>query len=252
MSSSPTPPPIAAFRNRLFRENALDLLRRLPDESVDLLFTDPPYSSGGLHSASRARPAGEKYITSSGPRYPDFSHDNKDQRSWTFWCMTWLGQALRVTKRRGYLVCFIDWRQLPSLTDAVQGAGFIWQGIAVWDKTQGRARPRRGGFSHQAEYMVWATREGTAGTDVYLPGVFTERLAYPKRHMTEKPSGLAREVVRLVPPGSTVLDPFAGSGTFLVAARDAGHDWIGSEIEPDYYEVARQRLACTSPPNNKT
>lgn len=152
-------------------------------------------------------------------------------------------------KTGGYLVCFIDWRQLPALTDAVQCAGFIWRGIAVWDKTNGGARPRVGGFRQQSEYMVWATKgkvpqRRTDGSTIYLPGVFSERLAIHKKiHMTEKPEQLAREVMRLVAPGSVVLDPFAGSGTFLAAAKQAGHHWIGCEIEPTYYEVAQSRLA---------
>ncbi|MCY1210825.1 DNA methylase [compost metagenome] len=197
-----------------------------------------------MHSATRAQAPGQKYIGSDVKiKYPEFGHDNKDQRSWTFWCMSWLGEAFRAAKEGGHLVCFTDWRQLPSLTDAIQGAGFIWRSVAVWDKMSGGARPRLGGFSQQAEFMVWATK-GAVPTDhkVHLPGVFAERLPRPKRHMTEKPLRLAREVVRLVPPGSVVCDPFAGSGTFLVAAKEAGHRWIGCELEPAYHEAANDRL----------
>ncbi|AMR77664.1 DNA-methyltransferase [Cupriavidus nantongensis] len=230
--------------NTLHRENAVEILRTLPELSVDLFFTDPPYSSGGLHSGARAQAPGQKYVGGDvKTKYVEFGHDNKDQRSWTFWCMTWLSEAFRVAKDGGNLVCFSDWRQLPSLTDAVQGAGFIWRGVAVWDKTPGRARPRMGGFSQQAEFMVWATK-GAVKTDigVCLPGVFSERLPHPKRHMTEKPSGLARDIVRLTPAGGVVCDPFAGSGTFLLAAQEAGLHWIGCEIEPAYHELASQRL----------
>lgn len=233
--------------DHLYRSNALDVLRGLPDKSVDLFFTDPPYSSGGLHANTRAQTPGAKYIGGDVKTvYPEFHHDNKDQRSWTFWCMSWLGEAFRATKDSGQLVCFVDWRQLPSLTDAIQGAGFIWRSIAVWDKMSGGARPRLGGFSQQAEFMVWATK-GAVPTDqkVHLPGVFSERLPRPKRHMTEKPMGLAREVVRLVPSGSVVCDPFAGSGTFLVAAKEAGHRWIGCELEPSYHQTANDRLMTT-------
>lgn len=233
--------------NYLHRSNALDVLRGLPDASIDLVFTDPPYSSGGLHTSSRVQTPGKKYmIHATSERYTQFGHDNKDQRSWTFWCMTWLTEAYRATKDGGYLVCFTDWRQLPSLTDAIQGAGYIWRGVAVWDKTPGRTRPRAGGFSQQGEFMVWATKGAIpADSRVYLPGVFPERLPLPKRHMTEKPLALARAVVRLVPPGAVVCDPFAGAGTFLVAAQEAGHQWIGCELEPAYHELAVRRLAAS-------
>ncbi len=55
----------------------------------------------------------------------------------------------------------------------------------------------------------------------------------------------AGEYVRLVPPGAVVCDPFAGSGTFLVAAQEAGHQWIGCELEHAYHELALRRLAAS-------
>lgn len=64
----------------------------------------------------------------------------------------------------------------------------------------------------------------------------------PKKHMTEKPLELAREVVRLVPEGGVVCDPFAGAGTFLVAAKEAGLGWAGCEANDAYYRVATKRL----------
>ncbi|VWC55009.1 DNA methylase N-4/N-6 domain-containing protein [Burkholderia lata] len=230
--------------NRVHQADALSVMRALPDACVDLVFTDPPYSSGGTTSASRSQAPSSKYIGGDVKTvYPEFQHDTKDQRSWTFWCMTWLAEAYRVCSGEAHLACFVDWRQLPSLTDAIQAAGFTWRGVAVWDKTSGRTRPRMGGFAQQTEFLVWATKGAVRRTDVYLPGVFSERLAHPKRHMTEKPSQLARDVVRLVPAGGVVLDPFAGSGTFLAAAKEAGLNWIGCELEPSYHQVATTRLA---------
>jgi site-specific DNA-methyltransferase (adenine-specific) len=236
---------IAPLLNRLHREDALQFLRRLPSESIDMFFTDPPYSSGGLHAAARAQSTTQKYITSgTKTTYEDFGSDNMDQRSWTFWCHAWLSAAYRALKPGCLVVSFIDWRQLPALTDVVQAAGFIHRGIAVWDKTMSRARPRRGGFKQQAEFIVWASKGAIRGSDVYLPGVFPSALKLPKRHLTEKPLELAHEVVRLAPKGGVVCDPFAGSGTFLVAAKEAGLDWTGCEANEVYYRVATERLRC--------
>lgn len=234
---------IAPLLNRLHRTDALQFMRGLPARSIDMLFTDPPYSSGGLHASERARSTTQKYInTKTNAVYTDFGSDNMDQRSWTFWCHAWLSEAYRALKPSGLAVCFIDWRQLPALTDVVQAAGFIHRGIAVWDKTTRRARPRRGGFKQQAEFMVWASKEAMHPKDVYLPGVFSCALDLPKKHLTEKPLDLAREVMRLVPEGGIVCDPFAGSGTFLVAAKEAGLGWVGCEVNDVYYDVAKGRL----------
>lgn len=234
---------IEPFVNRLHRTDALHFARDLPDESIDMLFTDPPYSSGGLHAGTRAQTTSQKY-TSGGAKtaYTDFASDNMDQRSWSFWCHAWLTEAYRALKPGALVVCFIDWRQLPALTDVVQAAGFIHRGIAVWDKTVRRARPRLGGFRQQAEFMVWASKGAMHTREVCLPGVFAHALDMPKKHLTEKPVDLAREVVKLVPEGGVVCDLFAGSGTFLTAAKEAGLRWIGCETNDAYYGVAAQRL----------
>nr|WP_076866640.1 site-specific DNA-methyltransferase [Burkholderia pseudomallei] len=162
------------------------------------------------------------------------------------WCHAWLSECRRALKPGGLLVSFIDWRQLPTLTDVVQAAGLILRGVAVWDKTLGRMRLRRGGFAQQAEFVVWASRGAMRGCDVYLPGVFPCRLPLPKQHVTEKPLDIAREVVRLVPAGGVVCDLFAASGTFLAAAREAGLHWVGSESNQAYHAISSARLDATT------
>lgn len=231
--------------NRIHQVDAVDFVRELQPASIDMLLTDPPYCSGGLHRAARSQSTGTKYInTTTKTQYDDFDFDNMDQRSWLFWCQGWLSGAFRALKPGGLVVCFIDWRQLPALTDVIQAAGFTLRGIAVWDKTTGRSRPRNGGFKQQAEFIVWATKGELPANDVYIPGVFQARLEFPKRHQTEKPLEVGREIVRLVPPGGTVLDLFSGSGTFLLAAKEAGLNWIGCEVNRRIYAKASERLAA--------
>lgn len=238
-------PSVPSFLNKLHQVDAVEFVRELPPNSIDMLLTDPPYCSGGLHVAARAQATGAKYIQSSTKTdYEDFDFDNMDQRSWLFWCQGWLSGAQRALKTGGLVVCFIDWRQLPALTDVIQAAGFTMRGIAVWDKTTGRARPRKGGFKQQAEFIVWASKGAMLAHEVYLPGVFQCQLKFPKKHLTEKPLELAREIVRLVPQGGTLVDLFAGSGTFLLAAKEAGLNWAGCELNKRYHALASERLAA--------
>jgi len=128
------------------------------------------------------------------------------------------------------------------LADVIQMAGFTLRGIAVWGKTTSRARPRKGGFKQQAEFIVWASKGALPSREVYLPGVFSEPLKLPKQHLTQKPIALAREVARLVPDGGVVCDLFAGSGTFLIAAKEAGLRWVGCETNEAYAALASERL----------
>lgn len=245
---SNTAPAAPAFPfNQLHNVDALQLAMSLPEASIDMLLTDPPYASGGLHLGQRTKSSSKKYIISTTKaQYEDFEGDNMDQRSWAFACHMWLSQARRALKPGGMVVCFIDWRQLPTLTDVVQAAGFTWQGVAVWDKTAGRYRPRRGGFAQQSEFIVWATKGALPQREVYLPGVFQSKLELPKQHATQKPIDLARQILRLVPAGGAVADFFTGSGTFLQAAKEAGLDWIGCETNKHIHTMASARLERTA------
>lgn len=167
-----------------------------------------------------------------------------DQRSWrNFMCEIML-EARRVTRPGGVCVLFIDWRQIPNLSDAIQWAGWIMRGIIVWDKPG--SRHQRGRFRQQAEFALWGSN-GALPFDrgvPALPGVFTH-MHVPETarfHQTQKPLELMRQVVRICSPGGTILDPFAGSGTTLEAAVLEGYRAIGVEMVPEYVQVVEKRM----------
>jgi site-specific DNA-methyltransferase (adenine-specific) len=77
-----------------------------------------------------------------------------------------------------------------------------------------------------------------------LPGVltYTQPQQAARVHQTQKPLDLMRQIVRITAPGGTILDPFAGSGTTLLAAALEGYDAIGVELSDAYYAAALERL----------
>lgn len=245
-------PHYADERATLYRGDALAVLRDLPDASVDAVITDPPYSSGGMVRGDRMASTGSKY--SGGPGGPaadvppDFTGDTRDQRAYAYWCALWLGECLRVAKPGAPVVLFTDWRQLPSTTDAIQAGGWVWRGIAVWDKTDCGGRPQMGRYRAQAEYLVW----GSAGpmpdrVGVALPGVFRYFVRRTDRdHLTGKPVPLMRDLLQIVPRDGVVLDPFTGAGTTGVAALIEGRRFIGVELTDHYADVAARRLATAA------
>lgn len=229
---------------------ALATMQRLDTGTYDALITDPPYCSGGTTTTDRTtRTAVQKYVSSGsamGKSMPDFP-DQRDQRSFTLWCTFWLGEALRLVRPGGQALVFTDWRQLPAVSDALQCAGWRWRGVVVWAKTNARPQP---GFRNESEYILWASN-GVIDADhrpPCLPGVY--RVGAPKgaqrQHITAKPVDLMRNLVRCVPPGGRILDPFAGSGTTGVAAQLEGRDFLGIEGSPAYADLARQRLTDTA------
>jgi site-specific DNA-methyltransferase (adenine-specific) len=223
--------------------DSLQVLRRFPDGLFGGIITDPPYASGAADQNSRQKSTSKKYTNfKNGTPFPDFEGDSKDQRSWTHWMTEWLQEARRCTKLGAPICLFIDWRQLPSLTDALQWAGWIWRGVLVWDKIN--SRPQRGRFRQQAEFIVWGSN-GHMPIDrntPVLPGVFRQSMpAATKRiHQTEKPLEVMREIVKIVEPGGIILDPFAGAGTTVLAAKQEGYPAVGIELS-DYYMAAAQK-----------
>ena len=234
-------------RATLYRGDALAVLRELPDASVDAVITDPPYSSGGLMRGDRAAAGTHgKYQGDAVNLLPEFGGDSRDQRSYAYWCALWLAECRRVTKPAGLLMTFTDWRQLPATTDAVQSGGWVWRGLVPWYKPN--TRPQSGRFTAQCEYVVWASNgaipvDRTRGT---FPGFYQYQPERNKEHVTQKPLGIMRDLVAIVPEDGVVLDPFMGSGTTGVATVTAMRRFIGAEMSEHYCGVAARRIASAA------
>jgi site-specific DNA-methyltransferase (adenine-specific) len=239
---------------RVDHGDCLDLLRAMPDASVDAVVADPPYSSGGAFRSDRNASPDAKYrgwsqgengeSVKPAANYATFSGDNRDQRSYLAWSALWLSQCLRVCKPGGHVFVFTDWRQLPITTDAVQAGGWVWRGLVVWDKRVGR--PMKGRFRNHLEYVVWASAGGLGkGEEVYPSTLIS--VAPPssgeREHLTQKPVKLFDELLSVIPAGSVVLDPFAGSGSAGVAVVRGGRNYIGIEQMAENCEIARRRIA---------
>jgi site-specific DNA-methyltransferase (adenine-specific) len=222
---------------------ACQILRQLPTASVDLVITDPPYSSGGMMRGDRSgMDCRSKYQNSSTEKvYDEFSGDNRDQRSFITWCSIWMDELRRVTKPGAIVGCFSDWRQMPAMTDALQVGGLVWRGIVPWVKKS--YRPCKGRWASQCEYLVWATNGPREMEGPCFPGAFTYSTASDKRHITEKPVDLLHELCRIAhAPDSVILDPFMGSGTTLKAAKQHKLRCVGIELTKSICETAVERL----------
>lgn len=229
-------------RVQLFQGDSLALLASLPSGSVDAVVTDPPYSSGGQFRGDRMGSTAGKY---GGESFVDFDGDNRDQRSFLTWMSLWLGAARDAAKPGAPCLLFTDWRQMPTMTDALQAGGWTWRGVVPWAKSGGRPAFKQRAFLNSCEYVVWGTSgaSNTAdGSTVPLPGFYQAPAPRDREHQTQKPVEVMRELVKIAQPGATILDPFMGSGTTGVAAMIEGRKFIGCEMVPHYAEVAERRI----------
>lgn len=225
----------------IYHANCLEVLPYL--QNVDALITDPPYSSGGFTRSDRNQSVHIKYQnTGTYKQYADFSGDNRDTRSFAYWCTIWLDLARNAMKLGAFAAIFTDWRQLPTMTDVFQSGGFVWRGLAVWDKSES-ARPVLGRPRQQCEFVIWGSNGPMPLGDTAFPGYWRIPVeSFEKLHITAKPPQLCGELARIVPAEGVIVDPFMGSGTTLRAAKDSGRFGIGIECNEEYCEIAAKRM----------
>ncbi len=214
-------------------------------DPVDAVITDPPYSSGGQFRGDRAQKTTAKYVSSDSidTCRSEFSGDNLDQRAFLSWAALWMAQCFRASKDGAVILAFSDWRQVPVMTDAIQHGGWVWRNLVTWWKPG--VRMQRGRFSASSEFVIYASRGVPTPGELSPQNVLRCRHVggEAKEHIAEKPAELLRLLSGVTPAGSTILDPFMGSGTTLRAAKDLGRKSIGIEIEERYCEIAAKRMA---------
>ena len=219
----------------------MDVLHTLPT-GYSMVIADPPYASGGGSIREKQRPTGEKYAKDS--RFQDFDGDARDQRSWVSWMAQWMGIARDLCAETALIAVFTDWRQLPSVTDAMQWADWLWRGVVVWDKIN--PRPQLARYKQQCEFVVWGSKGAIPpDRDIgVLPGMYSYSMptGAKRLHQTEKPVPLLSDLMAICPAGGKLLDPFMGSGAAEEAALRTGHDITGIEKTEHYFGVSVSRL----------
>jgi modification methylase len=234
-------------------------MNSLPENSVDLVFADPPYNlqlKGQLHRPDNSMVDAvddEWDQFSSFAAYDAFTRD-------------WLKAARRILKPNGAIWVIGSYHNIFRVGAALQDAGYWILNDVVWRKSNPMPNFRGKRFTNAHETMIWASKsEGAKYTfnyealkalnegiqmrsDWVLP-ICTghERLKDAngdKAHPTQKPESLLHRVlVGSTNPGDVILDPFFGTGTTGAVAKMLGRDFIGIEREAAYREVAEKRIS---------
>lgn len=224
----------------LFHGDCLEVMRSLPDRSVSTVLTDPPYSSGGRRENARSI---RKSMTRS-VEDEDWIRGDAMSTNGFVWMMRTAGlEWRRLLITGGHALSFIDWRMSYALMTALETADLRMHPPIVWDKQNlGMGAV----FRNQHEFIVH-TSAGSALAPQRrdTPNVLRFPSVRDGDHPTEKPGPLLETLLSVVtPPGGVVLDPFAGSGSSLYAARALGHRAIGIEADERYCEVIAKRLSA--------
>jgi DNA modification methylase len=206
--------------------DCLELMKALPDGSVDAVITDPPYFQPATHYCPTREGSHKKSIGDMSILETVFK--------------LWVSEMFRVSKSEAAFYFFCDGQSYPLAFTAMYPYSKRVRPL-VWDK-----QVSFNGYTwrHQHELIAWAETEDARrictgdGDILKCPAVPIEERIHP----AEKPIGL---IERLISKHScdTILDPFLGSGTTAVAAKKLGRHFLGFEISPDYCRIARERIA---------
>lgn len=218
----------------IYHGDCLDILMDAPPSFVfDAVIGDPPYCSGGRNQ-QQARQTFEK----SG-RSEWFLTDQMGSDSYTWWMRMIAGWLFMRASVGAHLYLFTDWRQYSNLTTAVETKGWTLRNCIVWDKAEGGAM---GSFWRNNHEWIPVFSKGppTPLPDGSFFNTWRGVKPHSDEHPTVKPLGLMTKLVRA--SSGTVIDPWMGEGTTLVAAKQLGRPAIGIELIERYCELAANRL----------
>ncbi|WP_280246003.1 DNA-methyltransferase [Nocardia abscessus] len=222
----------------LYLGDAVEVMADLGSESVDVVLTDPPYSSGGKRE--NARSIRQSMIRSVGN--DDWIRGDAMSTNGYVHLLRICGlQWRRILRRGAHALVFTDWRMSSHLGAALESADLRQLPLLVWDKQQ----LGMGSVFRNAHEFIVHTSVGVPRPPQRrdVPNVIGVRSIRGGTHPTEKPEPLLRTLLSVVaPPGGVVLDPFAGSGSTLTAARSLGMRAVGIEIDERYCEAIARRL----------
>lgn len=224
----------------LYHGDALDVLPTLPADHFDAVVTDPPYSSGGRQQAT-ARSIVSKNDNDIRDADEWFLGDNMGSDTYIRWMRQIARESLRAVILGGHAYVFTDWRQYTNLVTAWESVGWTLRSVIVWDKARGGAM---GSFWRNNHEWVAVFAKGQPHPLRHRScfNTWTGTKPQDSDHPTEKPLSLLLYIIGAVAPVmGRVLDPFAGSGTTLVAAKDSGFRAVGVERDRKYSELAAER-----------
>lgn len=213
------------YINKVICGDCLEVMKGIPDKSIDLVLTDPPY--GMDYVSSRRKHKFEKIALD----------NNVD------WFEEFIVQAYRVLKDDRHVYIFCNDYAISDFRTLMDKVGFTPKRTLVWVKNNHTSGDLEGDYGNKTEFLLYAQKGrrellGKRDTNVLNFGRVSTLT-----HPTEKPVDLCRYLInKSSDKGQTILDPFNGSGTTCRAAIDLQRNFIGIEISPGYCKLAEDRL----------
>src|SRR6266498_1091360 len=245
--------------DHIYQGDCRELLVTLPEKSVDLIFADPPYNLQLQNELWRPNMTKVDAVDDEWDQFDDFAEYDRFTREWLTACR-------RVLKDTGTLWVIGSYHNIYRVGSILQDLGYWFLNDVVFVKTNPMPNFRGVRFTNAHETLLWCKKsrdqkkytfnyhamkimndEKQMRSDWETPlctGAERLRVNGEKVHTTQKPEALLyRVILSSSNPGDVVLDPFFGSGTTGAVAKKLKRKYVGIELEPEYIEVAKNRIS---------
>ncbi len=216
---------------KLYHGDCLEIMKDIPDGSIDLVLTDPPYLIN--YKTNRRKDKTHSFCNT-------IINDNNEQLIIDF-----IYESYRVLKDNTAFYCFCSPDTVEFFKYSIQQAGFKIKNIIVWVKNNWTAGDLKAQYGKQYELIIYANKgrrelNGKRISDVW----YFDKVAGKKQlHQNQKPLELIQQIIeKSSKENDLVLDPFIGSGTTAVACINTGRNFIGIELDETYFNIAKKRI----------
>ena len=250
------------FINKIFNEDCLIIISKIPDKSIDVIFADPPYNLQLRDTLLRPDQTIVEAVKEEWDKFNNYQeYDN--------FISKWLKQCKRILKDGGAFWTIGSYHNIYRIGNEIQNLGMWILNDIIWYKTNPMPNFRGTRFTNAHETLLWCTtsrkakytfnynnmkefNEGKQMRSTWEIPICNgkERIRNKdnsRSHPTQKPEALLyRILLASSNVGDVVLDPFLGSGTTAVVAKKLGRKFIGIEKEKKYFKLAKSRLQKTN------
>jgi len=246
------------IKNTILKGDTIKNLKKIPSNSIDLIFADPPYFMQTDGELLRTEGTVFSGVDDDWDKFNDYKHYDD-------FCEQWLVECKRVLKKDGTIWVIGAFQNIYRLGYIMQNLGFWILNDVIWNKSNPVPNFKGTRFTNASETMLWCTKNknakytfnyktmkhlngGTQMKSVWNISLCTgkERLKDingKKAHATQKPEQLLMNVILSSSKiGDIVLDPFFGSGTTGAIAKLTGRNYIGIDREDKYIKLAKNRI----------
>ncbi len=253
---------ISNFKNKIINGDSLEELKKIPRETFDLIFADPPYN---LQLKSELTRPDRSKVSAVNDKWDQFENFKKYDE----FTYEWLNECKRILKKDGAIWVIGSYHNIFRVGTAIQNLGFWILNDVIWNKNNPMPNFRGTRFTNAHETLIWASKSEKSkytfnyqslkclNDDLQMRSNWnlpicsgSERLKKngKKIHSTQKPESLLHRILLATSnKNDLILDPFLGSGTSAAVAKKLGRNYFGIEKEKNYFKAAEQRVNATKP-----